>query len=111
MSLENIGTLPETPTYINRWKGAIIKVASDIMNEATNTPHHSARKAIIEVALANKKDKDNIYDLNKIATNMARFALATNTTLSGSDIGGTDSDIEYVRNILLADPTYLALLI
>ena len=74
-----------------RFLGACLKAAYAVHNEAPETANHTARVAWADVVL-----KGTAADVEAKATEMLRYAIASNATLQSSLDSAPDGDIEYI---------------
>lgn len=76
-----------------RWLGACLKAAYDVLNEDPGTTNHADRMTWANVILG----VDESAVQGKVTQQM-KYAIASNATLQANPEGTSDNDIQYIVN-------------
>jgi hypothetical protein len=76
-----------------RWLGACLKAAYDVLNEDPGTENHADRLTWANVILGG----DDAATAAKVYAHM-KYAIASNATIQGNPDGASDNDIQFVVN-------------
>ena len=92
-TLSDIGNFWETRAgqQYQRWLGACLKSAYDVLNEAPETENHADRLVWANVILGG----DEAATRDKVQA-MMKYAIASNATIQAEPTDCTDNDILYV---------------
>ena len=92
-TLSDIGNFWETRagTQYERWLGACLKSAYDVLNESGATENHADRLVWANVILGG----DEAATRAKV-TAMMKYAIASNATIQANPTGASDNDILFV---------------
>lgn len=92
-TLSEIGNFWETSSGMQyeRWLGACLKTAYDVLNESGSTTNHADRLTWANVILGS----DEAATKTKVHQ-MMKYAIASNATLQANPTGAADNDILYI---------------